>query len=206
MWKTRRDLWIPYLLLALAPSPGEPRRREQRTDLRLSCVEATSNRATVVSPEALGAFLAEEAVERPWRNFHVNKLGLNDNHCEFMAQELARRDDAELRPMQLIIYSAIDLRRNPSIGKHGYEALLGLLNRGFGVGRRVEVDDQNWKTTFDLAVYMNREYDSGRFLKNGVFSSKAMWVNFLAELSNARYITPMRLTHCHLVHSRIYSL
>jgi hypothetical protein len=30
-------------------------------------------------------------------------------------------------------------------------------------------------------VYMNRKCHRGRFLKNGVFPSKAMWVNFLAE-------------------------
>jgi hypothetical protein len=34
------------------------------------------------------------------------------------------------------------LTGNPSIGQQGYEALLGLLNRSFDIG--VKVDDQNW--------------------------------------------------------------
>jgi hypothetical protein len=37
-------------------------------------------------------------------------------------------------------------------------------------------------------VFMNREYNRGRYLENGVFPSKAMWVNFLTEFtSSSRY-------------------
>jgi hypothetical protein len=42
---------------------------------------------------------------------------------------------------------------------------LGYLAGRFNIGV-VEVSDQNWKTTFDLVVYMNREYHRGRFLEN----------------------------------------
>jgi hypothetical protein len=182
-----KTAFLDPILLALAPVPGEP--RSQLSYFRFTCVENSSNGASFVSPEALGAFFAGEPVEMPSLTFHLQNLGLNDSHCEVMAQELVR-DDALLRPI------ALDLTGNPSIGQQGHEALLGLLNRRFDIGV-VEVDDQNWKKTFDLVVYINREYDRGRFLENGVFPSKAMWVNFLAELTNTHhspYIPPRRLT------------
>jgi hypothetical protein len=109
-------------------------------------------------------------------SLQLNNLGLNDNHCEVMAQELAR-DDALLRPI-----GELDLTGNPSIGQHGYEALLGLLSRRFNIGA-VVVDDLKWKTTFDLVIFMNRKYRRGRFLENGVFPLKAMLVDSLAGLS-----------------------
>jgi hypothetical protein len=145
----------------------------------LSCVEDPSNGASVVSPEALGAFISEEPIEMPTstRHFlHLQNLGLNDNHCEVMAHEVARHDTL------LRAIDSLDLTGNPSIGQQGYVALLGLLNRRLNVGTIV-VDDLNWKSTFDLVENMNRKYRRRRFLENGVFPSKAMWVNFLAELS-----------------------
>jgi hypothetical protein len=163
------------ILLALALVAGEP--CGQLSCFIIYCEEAASNGVSVVSPEALGTFFAEEPVEMPKRTFRLQNLGLNDDHCEVMAQELARRDDAVLRPI-----NALDLRGNPSIGQRGHAALLGLLNRRFNI-HDLDVDDQNWNSTFDLVVYMNREYDRGRFLKNSVFPSKVMWLNFLAELA-----------------------
>jgi hypothetical protein len=141
-----------------------------------------SNGTSVVSPEALGAFFAQERIELPVprRCFYLNNLGLNDNHCKVMAQELAR-DDASLRRMH-----GLDLTENPSIGQKGCEALLWLLNRRFDLGD-VDVDDQNWTATFDLVVYMNHGYDRRRFMENGVFPSKVMLVNFLAELASTEH-------------------
>jgi hypothetical protein len=219
--------FLDPILLALAPV-GEP--CGQLSCFSFSCVKDASNRASVVSPDALGAFFAEEPIDLPTSNresvvspealgaffavagepiktpgssfysvvspealsaffavagepietpgssFYLHNLGLNDNHCEVMAKELAR-DDALLRPIH-----ALDLTGNPSIGQQGHEALLGLLNRRFDLGA-VVVDDQNWKATFDLVVFMNRKHNRGRFLKNGVFPSKEMWVHFLAELA-----------------------
>jgi hypothetical protein len=174
------------ILLALASVPGEP--RGQLSTFRCSCVKAESNGGTsIVSPEALGAFFVVEPVEMPPRIYQLKNLGLNGNHCEVIAQELARRDDAFLRPI-----SVLDLTGNPSIGQHGYEAFLGLLNRNFAICA-VDVDDKNWKTIFDVVVYMNWEYNRVGFLENGVFPTKAMWVNFLAELTNTDYVAPMRL-------------
>jgi hypothetical protein len=169
--------FLDPILLALTPVPGEPRHRVFHFEL--NCAEAASNAASVISPEALGAFfgVAQEPIEMPNRSFHLQHLGLNDNHCKVMTKELAR-DDASLRPLH-----ALDLTGNPSIGHQGYEALLGLLNRRFDIGV-VWVDDQNWKATFDLVVYLNHDYDRGRFMENGVFPSKAIWVNFLAELTS----------------------
>jgi hypothetical protein len=177
--------FLDPILLALAPVPGEPRRRVYHFEL--SCAEAASNAASVISPEALGAFfaVAQEPIEMPSRPFYLQNLGLNDNHCKVMAQELAR-DDTSLRQIH-----ALDLTGNPSVGQTGYEALLGLLNRRFDI-HVVDVEDQNWKATFDLVLYMNRICYRGHFLENGVFSSKAMWVNFLAELSTDRYYNEAR--------------
>jgi hypothetical protein len=168
--------FLDPILFALAHVPGEP--RSQLSAFRLSCVEAAPSGASVVSPEALGAFFAEVPSEMPRSStlFHLNNLGLNDSHCEAMAQELAR-DDPLLRPIGL------DLKGNPSIGQQGYEALLGLLNRRFDIGV-IEVDDNNWKKTFDMVVHMNRKYYRGHFMKNGVFPSKAIWMKFLAKLAS----------------------
>jgi hypothetical protein len=154
--------FLDPILLALAPAPGEP--CGQLSCFEFSCVEAASNRVSVVSPEALRALFAAEPVEIPSRTFRLNNLGLNNNHCEVMAQELAR-DDALSRPI-----NELDLTGNPYIGEQGYAALLGLLNRRFNL--LVDVDNQNWKTTLDLVYYMNREYHRGRFLRNGVFPFK----------------------------------
>ena len=145
----------------------------------LSCVKAALNGASVVSPEALGAFFAEEPIRMNTRYLCLNHLGLNNSHCEAMAQELASVDDL-LGPLDLT------LTGNPSIGLQGYVSLLGLLNRRFGIGA-VGVDDQNWNNTFKLVIFMNCTYFRGRFLENGVFPTKAMWVSFLAGLSTERY-------------------
>jgi hypothetical protein len=168
------------ILLALAPVPGDP--RGKLSCFRLSCVESALNRASVVSPEALETLFAEEPIEGPRskRTFRLRNLGLNCNHCEVIAQELGR-GDALLRPIE-----ELDLTGNPSIGQQGYAALLGLLNRRFNIGG-VRADDQNWKSTFALVIFMNLEGQRGRFMENGVFPSKAMWVNFLAGLSTDRY-------------------
>jgi hypothetical protein len=166
--------FLDPILLALAHVPGEPRR--QLYCFRLSCVEAPSDGASFVSPEAVGAFFAEVPSEIPRSIFlHLNYLGLNDSHCEAMAQALAR-DDAVLRPIKIL-----NLTGNPSIGQQGYVALLGLLNRRFDIGD-VLVDDLNWKSIFDMMRFMNQSCHRGHFMKNGVFPSKAMWVNFLAEI------------------------
>jgi hypothetical protein len=173
--------FLDPILLALAPAPGQP--RGQLSYLRLSCVEAAPNGASVVSPEALRSFFAEEPIGNPTRTFHLQNLDLNDNHCEVMALELARRDDASLRPIYALDMSVLNLTGNPSIGQHGYAAILGLLNRGFDI-RAVEVDDQNWKTTFDLVESLNGLYHRRRFLRNGVFPSRTMLVSFLAEIAS----------------------
>jgi hypothetical protein len=85
----------------------------------LSCVEAASDGASVVSPEALGAFLPKNH-EMPWHTFlSLNNLGLNDSHCEVMAQELARNNALSGAIVEL------DLTGNPSIGQQGYSSYLG---------------------------------------------------------------------------------
>jgi hypothetical protein len=178
--------FLDPILLALAHLPGEPRGKVSY--FRLSCVEAELNGVSIVYPEALGAFFTEEPIETPMRYFLLNNLGLNDNHCEVIAQELAR-DDAFLRPRDGALLRRIvelDLTGNPSIGQHGYVGLLGLLNRRFDIVA-VEVDDQNWKTTFELVIFMNLQHHRGRFLENGAYPSKAMWVDFLAGISADSY-------------------
>jgi hypothetical protein len=173
-----RTGFLDPILLALAPVPGEP--CGQLSYLRLSCVEAALNGASVVTPEALGAFFADEPVEMP-RSIYLclHNLGLNDTHCEVMAQVL-------LREYTLTRSISLDLTGNPSIGQTGYEVLLGLLNRRFKI-YGVVVDDQNWKSTFDLVIFMNHKCHRDRFLENGVFPSKAAWMEFLEVLSVERY-------------------
>jgi hypothetical protein len=92
-----------------------------------SVVWKLSNGVSIVSPEALGALFTAESVEIPSVTFRLNNLGLNDNHCEFMAQELAR-DDALLRPID-----EVDLTGNPYTKEQGYTARLGILNQRFDI-------------------------------------------------------------------------
>jgi hypothetical protein len=94
--------------------------------VRLSTPSASNGVSSIVSPGALGALFAAEPVEIPPRTFQLNNLGLNDNHCEVMAQELARYD-AVLRPID-----ELDLTGNPSIEKNkGMQRSLGSLTEGF---------------------------------------------------------------------------
>jgi hypothetical protein len=170
--------FLDPILLALAPVSGDP--RGQLSYFRLSCVEAARSGASVVSPQALGAFFADEPIAMPRRSlFQLHNLGLNASHCEAMAQALTR-DDALLRPID-----NLNLTGNLSIGQQGYAALLWLLNRRVDIGF-VVVDDQSWQSTFDLMRFMNRTCHRGHFMENGVFPSKAIWVNFLAEIVSAR--------------------
>jgi hypothetical protein len=163
--------FLDPILLALAPAPGEP--REPLDGFRLSCRQAASNGLSIVSPEALGTFFAcigqyDEC------QVHLENLGLDDNHCKSMAEQIAKGEEESI--------DMLNLCGNPSIGQEGHQALLGLLNLKVGICG-VDVDDQNWKAKFDLVIYMNNVFNRHLFLKEGVFPSKAMRVNFLAKLT-----------------------
>jgi hypothetical protein len=183
--------FLDPILLALAPAPGEP--CSQLISLHLSCRQDASNGQSIVSPEALGSFLACRIREeqRPC-GLHLRNLGLDDNHCKVMLEQTTKDDALRLKT------GCLDLWGNPSIGQEGYQALLGLLNRKFNIFR-IDVDDQSWKAKFDLVVHMNREFDRGLFLKDGAFPFKAMQMNFLAQLTDRKSFSSLQKT-C----SRIY--
>jgi hypothetical protein len=171
--------FLDPILLAVSPVPGEPHGR--LLEFGLSCRNAVSNGQSIVSPEALGSFFAcRGRVGQLQCGVYLQKLGLDDNHCKVVVEQMAK-DDA-LRPIAFF-----DLLGNPSIGQEGYEAILGLLNKRFDI-RFVNVDDQSWKAKFDLVIYMNREFDRGLLRKEGSSPSKAMQVNFLAKLAEYPYI------------------
>jgi hypothetical protein len=184
--------FLDPILLALAPAPGEP--HSQLINLHLSCRQAASNGLSIVSPEALGSFFAcrGRIGQRPC-GANLRNLGLNDNHCKVMAEQLTMAEQPAVdfalgRPS-----FALNLCGNPSIGQEGYRTLLGILNRKFNIAH-VDVDDQNWTAKFNLVIYMNNVFNRGDFLKDGALPSKAMLVNFLAKLTtNSSRIEPDQL-------------
>jgi hypothetical protein len=67
---TDKIAFLDSILLALAPVPGES--RGQLSCFRFSCVEAAPKWGlSVVAPEALGTFFAEEPVEMPSRTYKI---------------------------------------------------------------------------------------------------------------------------------------
>jgi hypothetical protein len=73
------------------------------------------------------------------------------------------------------------LSGNCQIGQEGYEAILGLLNREHWT--KVSVDDVSWQAKFGLVADMNTKHGRGEFLQDGVFDSKAAWVDWIAILA-----------------------
>jgi hypothetical protein len=184
--------FLDPILLALSPVPGP------LCDFRLICSKAASNGPSLVSPEALGSFLAcKEQIGQSQCSLHLQNLGLKDNHCKVMAEQMGK--DEDLRPIE-----ELNLCGNPSTGQEGYQALLGLLNRKFNI-LCIDVDDQNWKAKFDLVISMNLEYSRGLFLKDGVFPSKEMRVNCLAKLNETSYF-PSSFTEAERLNAIWYTL
>jgi hypothetical protein len=106
-------------------------------------------------------------------------LGLEDEHCKAIAELFVAMNNQY--PGRALC--ALAVNGNRAIGEEGYEALLGLLNRNHCI-QKIRVDDLSWQETFDLVAYMNTEYGRGEFMQDGVFASKAGWVDWLAQLTN----------------------
>jgi hypothetical protein len=92
-------------------------------------------------------------------------VGLNDSRCRVIAE-----------------YKVPDLslQSSPDIGQKGYTALVGLLNRNYGV-RQILEDDDGWQDTSDLIIEMNK-HGRGDFLCGGAFASIVNWVDWLTYL------------------------
>jgi hypothetical protein len=169
--------FLDPIFLALAPAPGGEPKVTRLSNFHLRCRKAASNRPSIVSPEALGTFFA--CLWQYECDVYLQNLGLNNNHCKAMAQQITKYEDS--RPFDML-----NLCGNPSIGQEGYQALLGLLNRKFNIFC-IDVDDQSWRAKFDLAMNMNCKFNRHLYLKEGVFPSKAAQVDFLANVINTPY-------------------
>jgi hypothetical protein len=113
------------------------------------------------------------------RSLTLEGLGLGDDHCKAIVERFALRkyegtSDRMLRNLWL--------RNNPAIGKEGYAALMSLLNRRHATLYTIRVDDKCWQAKFHFVMRMNTEYGRGQFLEDGVFTSRAKWMDWLEWL------------------------
>jgi hypothetical protein len=143
----------------------------------------------LVTVAALRAYLAAGVLfhGKENRSLTLEGLGLDDDHCQAIAEHFAVHKDDETSDRML---RNLWLRNNPAIGKEGYAALMGLLNRHHATLYTIRVDDKSWEAQFDFVMNMNTEYGRGQFLEDGVFASKAKWVDWLEWLSIHASATP----------------
>jgi hypothetical protein len=135
----------------------------------------------LITVAALRAYLAAGVLfhGKENRSLTLEGLGLDDDHCQAIAEHFAvHKDDGTSDRMLRNLW----LRNNPAIGKEGYAALMGLLNRHHATLYTIRVDDKSWEAQFDFVMNMNTEYGRGQFLEDGVFTSKAKWVDWLEWL------------------------
>jgi hypothetical protein len=174
--------FLDPVLRALAPlndSDDEGHYR-QPPFFTLSGYETSSiHGAPLVTVAALRAYLAAGILfhGKDNRSLTLEGLGLDDDHCQAIAQHFAVNDEVSDR-----ILGDLWLRNNPAIGKDGYAALMGLLNRHHATLYTIRVDDKSWEAKFDFVMRMNTEYGRGQFLEDGVFASRAKWVDWLEWL------------------------
>jgi len=136
----------------------------------LSCHSTVVSKpgTSLVSTSALHTFLSTSSCVTSGGILKLQGLGLNAEHCKVISQQL---------PTSWT--TSIDLRMHPSIGEEGCEMLLRTLNRHSGI----VLGESHWDATCLLVVNMNRSFGRGQFHVDGVFPSKVVWLDFLAELS-----------------------
>jgi hypothetical protein len=65
----------------------------------------------------------------------------------------------------------------------GYEAFLGMLNRGSAI-EHIGVDDDGWTATYRTVADMNTKYGRCEFMEGGVFPDKVWWMDCVIRLGN----------------------
>jgi hypothetical protein len=179
-------------------SDGSARPQQQPTRFGLggggdSWSSHNASNLCLVSTRALRMYLTSTATFTSTlpRYLGLSHLGLGDDHCQIIATLLRKNDRAP--PVEVVgklgeflpggaVFGELDLSGNCQIGLSGYEAILGLLNREHWIGK-VSVDDVGWQAKFGLVTEMNTQHGRGAFLQDGVFDSKAAWVDWIARLA-----------------------
>jgi hypothetical protein len=136
----------------------------------------------LVTVEALRAYLVANVQfnGQASRSLTLEGLGLNDEHCQAIVEHFAMYNSNSNRMLH-----ALWLRNNPDIGHEGYAVLLGLLNQHHATLQSVKVDDKSLQATFDFVVRMNTEFRRGQFLRDGVFSCREKWMEWMEYLREA---------------------
>jgi hypothetical protein len=170
--------------------------RQQPTRFGLSGGDSNSHPSEIgpslVSTRALRLYLTSTATFTSTlpRFLGLSHLGLGDDHCKIIATLFVKNDRAPVGVVTNFgdflpggaVFGELDLSGNCNIGQEGYEAILGLLNREHWIGK-VAVDDVSWQAKFGLIADMNTKHGRGAFLQDGVFESKAAWVDWIARLA-----------------------
>jgi hypothetical protein len=140
----------------------------------------------LVTVAALHAYLAAGVMFHGTENrsLTLEGLGLDDDHCQAIAEHFAVHNEHYGASGDRMLRN-LWLRNNPAIGKDGYAALMGLLNRHHATLYTIRVDDKSWEAKFDFVMRMNTEYGRGQFLEDGVFASRSKWVDWLEWLDAA---------------------
>jgi hypothetical protein len=140
----------------------------------------------LVTVAALHAYLAAGVMFHGTENrsLTLEGLGLDDDHCQAIAEHFAVHNEHYGASGDRMLRN-LWLRNNPAIGKDGYAALMGLLNRHHATLYTIRVDDKSWEAKFDFVMRMNTEYGRGQFLEDGVFASRSKRVDWLEWLDAA---------------------
>jgi hypothetical protein len=126
----------------------------------------------LVTPNAVRALFGEE---RRLNFLHLHGLGLNNSHCDAIAEALQEGHTSVGR---------LSFESNPAISAQGFAALLGLINRA-NVIDRFFLDKKRWEAELNLVSVMNRKHGRLEYMMNGTFSSEErrwQWLQKLAAM------------------------
>ena len=142
----------------------------QLDECRLCC--------TAPSPVPLitSSCLAQVLAYKPkWWRLGLDGVGLDDSHCQVLAQAMSHE--------HCKAGDLLSLTKNPAVSTHGWNQLFDVLFQKQRMGL-VKVDDASWQATFDLVRSMNNIHGRLQFLgESGSFASRVKWIEWLAKLS-----------------------
>ena len=140
-------------------------------ECRLVCLEASL--VPLISPTCLSRVLARKP---KWWRLALDGVGLEDQHCQVIAQAMS---DEDCKAGDLL-----SLTLNPAVSSLGWSQMfVDVLFQKQRMGL-VKVDDAYWQATFDLVRSMNNIHGRLSFLDEaGSYTSRERWIEWLAKLS-----------------------
>ncbi|KAL7565070.1 hypothetical protein ACA910_005080 [Epithemia clementina (nom. ined.)] len=155
-------LILDPILAAVAELP-------QVDECRISCRAPSS--IPLISSSCLAQVLA---VKPKWWRLGLDGVGLEDQHCQVLAQAMSHE--------YCKAGDLLSLTMNPAVSSLGWHQIFDVLFQKQRMGL-VKVDDKSWQATFDLVRSMNNIHGRLNFLESGTYTSRERWIEWLAKLS-----------------------